>query len=271
MKAEHRKELQTNALADRMGRLYQGMKSGQGNTSAVVWVLIGLTVVTFAGWYWATGTSADEAQAWVKLYGETRLADLQKVAADNRGTLPGRTAEFQIARESLQMGLERLCSTQRATAVDLVVQARDKYLKLRNECVDSPLLAQEATLGAAKSEEALVGIPRNADDPNTSLGDLNRALTYYRDFLDSLKKTLPDAEKDAAYQAVAKHVQELEKDPDAVKNFYAKLDQLAQDAKKKDATTAPPKPEGAGAFPGLPPEGAGVFPGVPPGVPPEEK
>ncbi len=51
MKAEHRKELQTNYLADRMGRLMQGMKAGPQNTgSMVIWGEAATPVSTTAGW-----------------------------------------------------------------------------------------------------------------------------------------------------------------------------------------------------------------------------
>src|SRR5262245_50618170 len=51
MKAEHRKELQTNALADRMGRLLQSFKSRPRRTSLLIWLLvIGVIVGGFAWW-----------------------------------------------------------------------------------------------------------------------------------------------------------------------------------------------------------------------------
>jgi len=45
MKAEHRKELETNALAERMGRVVQGMKQAPQKRTMLWMVLVAVAVV----------------------------------------------------------------------------------------------------------------------------------------------------------------------------------------------------------------------------------
>ena len=47
MKAEKRHQLQRNALADRMGRLFETMKSSPRSSSTLVWAFIIVTLATF--------------------------------------------------------------------------------------------------------------------------------------------------------------------------------------------------------------------------------
>src|SRR5438132_9452135 len=77
MKAEHRKELQTNFLADRMGRLMQGMKAGpQTSGSVVIWVLAALTIGTIVAWYVA-GMNSNRSPLWVRFEKDSADHDLE--------------------------------------------------------------------------------------------------------------------------------------------------------------------------------------------------
>ena len=57
MKAEHRRELNTNALADRMGRLVQGMKQPSQGGSVVLWVIGAVAIFCLGGWYVFSGAT----------------------------------------------------------------------------------------------------------------------------------------------------------------------------------------------------------------------
>src|SRR4051812_2317894 len=106
MKAEHRKELHTNALANQMGRLVQGVRSNPKSNSIVALAIAGLALGTFLVWYLASGSAAADSGAWIGLYDDTRLNSLEHLANANKGTLPARTAQFQRARICLQRGTE---------------------------------------------------------------------------------------------------------------------------------------------------------------------
>lgn len=189
MKAEHRKELQTNLLADRLGKLAKGIQSPQ-STPIALWVLGLLAVAVLVGWYFSTGTSKANSQLWADLEEDTYNKDLiaaedsfKKLSQDSPRTMPGRTARFQRARLLLPSGLEELGSSQRDFAAKRVGEARSLYRQLSGECPDEPLLAQEALMGAAKAEEALAGVSKD-DKPEEAEGSLDEALKLYRQLAD---------------------------------------------------------------------------------------
>jgi hypothetical protein len=226
MKAEHRKELHTNLLADRMGRLVEGVRSGQGPKSAIIWVIAGLALITVLGWYVADRAAARSGAAWVSLSNsETSPSALAAVDDAHPGTLAGRTARFQRARLLLRSGLDSIYSnasllpdyaelgqSNAATSLD---EARRLFRDLISECYDEPILQQEALMGAAKAEETLVGVPQSAQSQEPR-GSLDEALKLYRRLADTYGAT------DLGRQAAAR-VQELEDHRADVEQFYSDL------------------------------------------------
>jgi tetratricopeptide (TPR) repeat protein len=206
MKAEHRKELQTNVLADRLGKAIQGIKEGPSRgTMLFVGVVALAGLLIFIWWYfWSTSQAADSAR-WAAWDGLTTPAALDSFAQnkENQGTTQGRVARFQIARLSLLAGLRELGSS-RAAALENIRKAARIYEELAGESSDSPLLLQEALLGAGKANEGL--------------GEVDKAKGYYKKLAD----THPDSPfgKDARAQLErlekdAKDVQELANEPKA--------------------------------------------------------
>src|SRR5262245_11523613 len=53
MKAQHRRELHTNLLADRMGRLVRNVQSAPKSTSIILWSFVVLAAGTFIIWEYA--------------------------------------------------------------------------------------------------------------------------------------------------------------------------------------------------------------------------
>jgi hypothetical protein len=228
MKAEHRKELQTNFLADRMGRLVQGMKAGpQSSGSVVIWVLAALTIGTIVAWYVA-GMNSNRSPLWVRFEEESAQHDLEglrSLANANPATLPARAARMQRARISLQEGLASLYSSQREAAVSQVKQARQLYADLAQECSDDPILAPQALMGAAKAEEALAGIPKD-NDSGESFGSVDKALEYYR----RLTKNYPNS---FLAKAAQERIDNLEKSHDDADKFYREMRKLVAENQKK--------------------------------------
>src|SRR5262245_46669290 len=68
MKAEERKELETNILADRMGKMLTKAKGGPGRSTVlfVVSALIGLGILTLWMWINQAG-SRESSQAWLEI------------------------------------------------------------------------------------------------------------------------------------------------------------------------------------------------------------
>jgi hypothetical protein len=224
MKAGHRKELQTNLLADRMGRLVQGMRSGPKGTSPIVWVIAVVAVVTLGAWYFASSNRGSQSAAWLMLdrfstldrAGSGSDAALRDIARIYPGTIAARTARFQRARLLLRQGLESIYGFARQTAADNLQEARELFSDLAGECSGDPILEPEAVLGQAKAEEALAGVPKPDPNASESRGDLNKALKLYQ----RLAKAYPESFEG---QQAAKYAQQLQENRDRIEQFYADL------------------------------------------------
>lgn len=234
MKAQHRKELHTNALADSLGRFYDEIRARPQSVSIIIWVIGVLAVVLFVIWFFTQGAASSRSALWVQLEGDSytkspqeALSSYEQIAKDSPKTIPGRTARFQEARYILPHGLEQLGATDRPEAIKNLLRARELFNQLSTETKDDPLLRQEALLGAAKAEEALLGVA-NADKPDQVYGNLDKALDLYR----QAAQAQPESYLGKQAQA---HVKQLEDNRPAVEKFYAELNKLA-----KTAAPAPP-------------------------------
>jgi hypothetical protein len=220
MKAEHRKELQTNVLADSLGRFVKNVKSGTKSSSLIYWILAALVLAVVVGWFIYRGySSRSRSELWTKLDEAASTANLEKlgsIAEQSRGTKAARTARFQIARIQLEQGLNTLGSEQRrAEALKNIEDARTLYSELIQDTNDAPLLRQEAMMGVAKAEESLIGIPK-ADAPNEMRGTLAQALKYY----ESLENATPESFQT---KAAKKRADELRNNGTQIESFYTEL------------------------------------------------
>jgi hypothetical protein len=232
MKAEHRKELQTNALAEGIARFVGGVKAGPSRAGLLVWGLLALVVVVFLAWrYFSSAHLEQVSHQWSKvddageqLAGakdmnqvEEALKEIGQIAASQAGTPAARALRFQEARARLRLGLERLYSvSDRKSARENLEKAATIYEEL-SRTSDSPLLWQEAMLMSAKARE--------------SLGQVGDAVDKYRLLTERAKDSV--AGKEAAQRL------EYLSDPanrKRVEEFYAEMDKLAE----KTAAPTPP-------------------------------
>jgi hypothetical protein len=215
MKAAHRKELQTNVLADRMGRLLDNVKSGPKSASVVAWIFVILALIVFGTWsYYGRVSPEDDSTRWVLLREMTNIPDsqrmresMEKLLEKDPGTVQTRVARFQLARLCLREGQDSFASFDRPRAIDDLRAARTHYEALIRETSDNPMLHQEALLGAATAEEALAGVP--AEPADAAPGSLDRALEYYLRLVQfSLKQLGKPVTKDQAVATMELLVQE---------------------------------------------------------------
>lgn len=233
MKADHRKELQTNVLADSMGRLIQGLKSGKPSTQGILWLIAVLALGTIALWYYAGRSTSSDSKAWTDLDRELqdnkqvdpnkKQVELAEISRKYPGTMASRAARFERARLLLPEGLRNLATFQRESAVEDLKEAHKLYVDLAAECRDEPLLVQEALMGAAQAAEALIGLPRDEKKPENSY-KLEDALQLYQ----RLAKTYPDS---LLGKESAEHAKRLEDNRAEVEKFYADLNKRATAAK----------------------------------------
>jgi tetratricopeptide (TPR) repeat protein len=193
MKAEHRHELKTNALADMMSRALHTLKTGPSRHGLfTIGVIVVVVVLALGGYLWWKDRKNARSALWVKVDGAERRLDLaanedevegavkefEQIASANPGTLPGRVMRFDRARTLLRWGLEHLYSPERDRALKQIKEARDIYAKLEADTGrdKEPILVQEAMMSVARADE--------------SLGDLDAALKGYTKLANAYPKSV---------------------------------------------------------------------------------
>jgi hypothetical protein len=216
MKAQQRKELHTNALADWLGRFAQMVRqTRQGpNTSLLVGAVVVVAIAAgVVGWMWYNRHSKLQTSAENRELEQAQSReDYKKIADAHANTPAGRVARLQMARLSLREGLDQLYASNaddRTKARENLEDAKKYYASLVRDCQDAPVLVQECLMGQAKAQE--------------SLGDLDGALATYR--------TLTTQHKDSFLAREAdERVKFLENADNRAKmeEFYKKLNELAE-------------------------------------------
>ena len=193
MKAEHhRKELQTNLLADRLGRAVQTLTQAPSRSTLVYVGLAALVVLLILAWRWFSASSeASSSERWARLDGLVFGEQLDGFLQDRevQGSRQGLVARFKEARLLLQEGLRDLAS-RKTEARDRIEKGTQAYEGLLKESLPVPLLQQEALWGAAKGYEALGNVEKargyyerlTREHGNSALGkDAGKALARLDD------------------------------------------------------------------------------------------
>jgi tetratricopeptide (TPR) repeat protein len=180
MKAEHRKELETNTLAKTLGQTLQGLKEGPSRGTVLILVLIGLAALLIFTWrYFARSSQEADSTLWYQwdnLAAPDQLDSFLK-NKDAQDSTQGRLGRFLAARRALHDGLRDLGQLQQHTkALDDLKKASELYGKLIDETGRTPLLNQEALRGAAQAAE--------------SLGEYDRAKDLYGQLAQKYKDTV---------------------------------------------------------------------------------
>jgi hypothetical protein len=214
MKAEHRKELQTNALADRMGRMVQRIKTPP-NRRSVLWIVI-VAVLVVAGlvllWRWNSRRTLT-SNLWVAvdegrlLYLTKRGTEASELLTEYAGTKPGAAARFQLGYTRLWDTGVKLLAAQPTLALKSISSAEKLFKDLHEECKDDPVLGPEAAYALAVIEET-----RAVEDRN----NLDRAKQAYQDVANRYKAS-------AAGRAAGERAKYLEDNAIQVGDFYASL------------------------------------------------
>jgi hypothetical protein len=216
MKAQQRKELHTNALADWLGRFGQTLQTVKEGPSTMVLVVGGVLLAIacgVVGWMWYDRHAKQQTSAENRdLEQAQSREDYKKIADAHSNTPAGRVARLQLARLALNDGLDQLYASSaddREQARKSLEEAKNYYATLARDFRDAPLLVQESLMGQAKAQE--------------SLGDLDGALATYR--------SLVTQQKDSAIVREAQERVKFLEDPDNRKKlveFNEKLNTLAE-------------------------------------------
>lgn len=248
MKAEQRHRLEHNALADRVGKVVQSVKSAPATQSLALWLGVAAVVIVIIAWQLFRSASYIETSGlWRTLDAATRQGDmgviqsLESLRDEHPGTTVGTSAGFQLARLRLQEGQANLGNSlefDRKDAIKKLVSVRSLYAQLAKDSVDAPLQMQEAMLMQAKIDESLTGVA-DPDKPGEMLGSLDRAKEAYQ----ALATKYPDS---AAGVAAKKRLEDLEKNKAQIETFYTEFNDILTKPHLPPGPATPP-------IPGFPP------------------
>lgn len=173
MKAEQRKELETNTLADKMGKAMQRVRTSPRRTFFTYFIVIAVLFgAAWFGWRYWSAARVDESEKWVKLYdgAGTHIDFLRHEKEGN----PGKAARFQAAWILYwDFGVKTLASNSEGSLQSLK-RAGEMYKELAEECKDDKVLEPQAMLGRAVVEETLAV---------QSLKHLKTATTLYEEVI----------------------------------------------------------------------------------------
>jgi hypothetical protein len=189
MKAEHRRELESNVLVEKLGRAYQGLKQGPSRGTVLFVGAILLGVVLWFAWRYFSSTSAKTNSArWLRVDEAIFPEQLDGIVEDNelKGTTQQRVARYKEARRLLREGMTRLGGEDSATAAANIKRGVEIYEELLKESAPLLPLRQEALLGIAKGSEAL--------------NDLEKARSYYNQLANDKESAGSPLAKEAAKQ-----------------------------------------------------------------------
>lgn len=233
MKAEHRKELETNILADKMGRMITGAKQGPSRSIFyyAIFAVI-LMIALFIVYRIFVNRSEDLSIKWAMLEdGGANEYETEGRLWKDPGN-PGKAARFQVAWQDMWFKGIKLLGANANVAKRALEESSLVYESLAKSCKGDPVFEPEALYALAVIQET-----RAIDDREK----LTQALTMYKDVVKSNSKS-------AFAELARKRIDELE-DPDKlreIQRFYFDLGEATR--------------QGPPMFPG--------FPNLPPNLPP---
>jgi hypothetical protein len=219
MKAEERKELQTNSLVRLLGRLKHNFKGGPSRKATVIWGIVILALVVFVVWRIASSRSeANNSARWVAVDEFTAL-DLDRYAQSepegpvfefvkkNSGTIQANESQREKAKKDLKDGLDNLYLN-RDRASEQLKDAADAFEKLAKEFKATPIIVQECLLGAGYAYEGLAVIETDKEKFDANL---KRALGFYEDLLGRFKDSeIAKQKAEPRARAIKENRQEFE-------------------------------------------------------------
>jgi hypothetical protein len=180
MKAEERKHLKENELAERLGRLWRALASGS-TINSIIWGVILCGLAVLIGWrYYSNATFQTRSEEWTAVERADRTTDLEKIINDHPGTVVARTARFHLNRYLMDQALAHIAnptSAERLKAANSLEEIRNSYLELSKASIGEPELIQETLMQVAKADEVLAAVPKegSAITPRESLDTAQKA------------------------------------------------------------------------------------------------
>ena len=153
MKAEERKELETNTLADKMGQAMLKAKEASRRTMLMYAAIgAGCLVALFFGYRFFDSAKVESSETWVAFHDGQRGL-LENVASKENSA--GKAARLQIAWFVYWEQGVKLLGHDMPAGTKALETAVAEYKAIQKLCADDPIFEPQAMLGQAVAEECL--------------------------------------------------------------------------------------------------------------------
>jgi hypothetical protein len=169
MKAEERKELETNILADKLGRMVKGAKRGPSRRGIFVFIVV---VVAMVAGFIFLQMRRSETQANAARWKNFLIGIPQFV----KGSEQDKLVRMRLAHQLMwQEGVNKLLvPNQMKTAMEAIKDAQSKYTEAARVFSEDPLLGGEANFHLGIIHELLC-----IEDPANTDANFKEAVKYY--------------------------------------------------------------------------------------------
>jgi hypothetical protein len=214
MKAEHRKELQTNTLADWLGRTIQRLKEGPSRPFLYFLGLVALVVVLFLAWGYFSRSSEETTSArWLEWDGALTVEDLEEFIYE-----PG-ALMAAIDNPTEQQKADKI-TERRRTSAELIEGEDGNFNKNNRGTIQHRVArAQLARLFLLQGSRDIGS--RNVGPHDLGYANLNNALKIYKKLIDETSDT-PQLQQEALTGA-AKACEALQGKLDDARTYYKRL------------------------------------------------
>jgi hypothetical protein len=186
MKAEHRKELQTNSLADALGRTVRGVRGGSGFSWFWFFMVFIVLAIAFGGYRWYKNKQNTNAENWARIdinsIGQDsvgKYGTLLELLKDYPNTVQGRSAELTLYFAGIWIGMIPNTSTFDAEgAKTYYANVKQKLTQVADDSAGYPDQVGEARyLLAVATETMAMFDAKYLDDAKAAWKDLAKPET----------------------------------------------------------------------------------------------
>src|SRR5262245_29654746 len=172
MKAEERKRLERNELADRLKHAWEGVASTTPKSNRLWTIVLAALVIVLIWALYSRYKTGQDISLWARLDTSYDLDQLRSLYKEFPNTIQGRIARYQITRIQFNESIQKLAAQNaddRITAAKNLEEVRKTYSELTQVTGLPTLMTQEAMAQRARAEEILASVPQ-ADDATKMRG-----------------------------------------------------------------------------------------------------
>lgn len=177
------------AVTEGIGEFWHDLKFWIGRNRRALGIVLGVILLFALYLFWSGQSKQGNSRLWADLEQTNAPEAYQSFADANGGTIAGKIARMELARNQFgPNGIAQL-STRNAEArkkgIENLEKARAAFLALADEFPKDLTMQAEALRLAAEAELALVGIPK-ADKPQEYRGSVQASIKIYNRLVEAV-------------------------------------------------------------------------------------